>query len=97
MNATPGRIEMIAFLLDTVRMNINAVEKHGAPAGRGLGRGTSLHSATFVQNREGIEFLLARNADVNARNTLGQTALEFAREWDLDESAEILRENMTSS
>lgn len=91
-----GRIEIMAFLLDTVSMDINAIAKYGPPAGRGLGRGTPLHSAAFVQNRERIEFLLARNADVDVRNTLGQTALEFAREWDLDESAEILRENKGS-
>ena len=87
---------MIAFLLDTVRMDINAIAKYGPPAGRGLGRGTPLHSAAFVQKRETIEFLLARNADVDAKNTLGQTALEFAGEWGLDESAEILREHTSS-
>ena len=93
---TSGRIEMMAFLLDTVKMDINAIAKHGPPAGRGLGRGTPLHSAAFVQKRETIEFLLARNADVDARNTLGQTALEFAGEWGLDESAETLREHTSS-
>ena len=83
---------MMAFLLDTVKMDINAIAKHGPPASRGVGRGTPLHSAALVQNKERVEFLLARDADVDVRNTLGQTALEFAREWDLDESAEILRE-----
>lgn len=89
--STTERLEMLSYLLDTVKLDINAIAKHGPPAGRGLGRGTPLHSAIFVQAKERIRFLLDRGAHLDTRNTLGQTALEFAMEWDLTESMELLK------
>ena len=87
---TTGRLQMITFLLDTMKMDVNAIAKYGPPATRGLGRGTPLHSAIFAQATDRIEFLLARGADPDARNTLNQTALDFAVEWELSESVDIL-------
>ena len=88
---TPERPEMMAFLLDTVKMDISTIAKHGPPAGRGIWRGMPLHSATVMQAKDRIEFLLERGAGADARNTLGQAALNFAGEWDLDDSAEIYK------
>ena len=85
------RVEMLAYLLDSAKMDINAIAKHGPPAGRGVGRGTPLHSAIFAQAKDRVNFLLDRGANVDARNTLGQTALEFAIEWDPSGSAELLK------
>ena len=87
---TRGREEMLAYLLDTRNLDINSIAKHGPPAGRGLGRGTPLHSATFAQAGGRIQFLLDRGADIDARNSAGQTALEFAMAWELIESLKVL-------
>ena len=89
--STTERLEMLAYLLDTVKLDINAVAKHGPPVGRGLGRGTPLHSAIFAQAKDRVKFLIDRGAKVDARNTLGQAALEFAIEWDPTGSAELLK------
>ena len=85
-----GRLEMITFLLKTVKMGINAIAKHGPPASRGIGKGTPLHNAVFVQAKDRIEFLLAQGANPDARNSLDQTAMEFATEWELSDSVDIL-------
>ena len=86
----PGRVEMMAHLVADLRMDINAIERSGPPAGRGLGRGTPLHSAVYAGKRERIVFLLERGANREAKNTLGQTPLEFAVAQDLPESESVL-------
>ncbi len=73
----PGRIEMMAHLLD-LGMDINAIGRREYPAGRRIGRGTPLQSAVAPEEVERIEFLLKRGADREVKNTLGQTPLEYA-------------------
>ena len=75
--APPGRLEMMAHLLE-LGMDINAIEHRGQPGSRGTGKGTPLHSAVYVDEKEHVAFLLKRGADKEVRNTLGQTAIEFA-------------------
>lgn len=88
----PGRVEMMVHLIDDLGMDIDAIERSGPPAGRGLGRGTPLHSAVYAGKREAIHCLVERGADQNAKNSLGQTPLEFAIAQDLPESESTLKE-----
>ena len=73
----PGRIEMMAYLLD-LGMDINEIEHWRNPPGRHWGQGTPLHTAVRGSNTEAIEFLLERGANREARNSLGQTPLDIA-------------------
>ena len=90
----PGRVEMLAHLLERYHIDINAIEDSSQPLGRDLGRGTALHAAVYAQEPTRISFLLEKGADPGIRNTLGQTALEFATKNDLDVSIEILRKSL---
>lgn len=73
----PGRVEMMAYLLE-LGMQINALGRREYPVSRRIGRGTPLHAAVATQDIDRIEFLLRNGADTGVRNTLGQTALEYA-------------------
>lgn len=73
----PGRLDMMTHLL-TLGMNINAIEKVGAPESRGIGRGSPLHSAAYVELEEHVAFLLENGADKTIKNTLGQDVKEFS-------------------
>lgn len=72
----PGRVEMAAYLLD-LGMQINALGRREYPASRRIGRGTPLHAAVATQEIDRIEFLLRKGANMNVRNSLGQTPLEY--------------------
>lgn len=93
----PGRVEMMARLVDDLGMDVNAIERSGPPASRGLGLGTPLHSAVYSGKKEAILFLLKKGADREAKNTLGQTPLEFAVAHDLPESESVLRNGSSSN
>ena len=73
----PGRVEMMAYLLD-LGMDINAIGRRDYPPSRRIGRGTPLHAAVGAREVNRIEFLLKRGANTEVRNTLGQTPLDFA-------------------
>ena len=85
-----GRIEMIKHLL-TLGMNINAIEHSESPPGRCKGHGTLLHSAVYMNNATVVAFLLENGADRDAKNTLGQTPLEYGIAYDSTEAVELLR------
>lgn len=72
-----GRVEMMAYLLD-LGMDVNAIGRREYLPSRRIGRGAPLHAAVAAQEADRIEFLLKRGADVEVRNTLGQTPLEYA-------------------
>ena len=86
----PGRVEMMAHLLD-LGMDINALFRREHPPGRRVGRGTPLQSATGPQEVDRIMFLLERGADREVKNTLGQTPLEYAAAKGLTTSEALLR------
>ena len=88
--APPGRLEMMAHLLD-LGMDMNAIEQRGQPGSRGTGKGTPLHSAVYVDEKEHVAFLLKKGADKEVRNTLGQTAIEFAIAQESPESIVLLK------
>ena len=67
----------MAHLLD-MGMDINAIGRRDYPPSRRIGRGTPLHAAVGARELERIEFLLEKGADMEVRNTLCQTALEYA-------------------
>ena len=73
----PGRVEMVAHLLD-MGMDINAIGRRDYPPSRRIGRGTPLHAAVGSRELDRIDFLLEKGADMEVRNTLGQTPLEYA-------------------
>ena len=77
IEAPPGRIEMMEHLLD-LGMDINAIEKEGLPDSTDTGRGTPLHCAVYAENKEHVAFLLKKGANKETKNTLGQTAIDFA-------------------
>lgn len=87
----PGRVEMMRHLLDDLGADVNAIEKRGVPAGRGLGRGTPLHSAAYAGRKERIVLLLDKGANRERKNTLGQTVVEFAVAQELEEVLELLK------
>ena len=73
----PGRVEMMAHLLD-LGFDINAMGRRDYPPSRCIGRGTSLHAAVHTQQTDRVNFLVQRGANLEIRNTLGQTPLEYA-------------------
>ena len=90
IDGPPGRLDMMAHLL-TLGMNINAIEKVGAPESRGIGRGSPLHSAAYVEMEEHVAFLLENGADKTIKNTLGQDVTDFARAQEAWKVVELLR------
>ena len=89
-DAPPGRLDMMAHLL-ALGMNINAIEKVGEPESRGVGRGSPLHSAVYLELEEHVLFLVERGADKRVKNTLGQDVTEFARAQESWKIVELLR------
>ena len=69
----PGRVEMMAHLLD-LDMDINALGKRDHPLFRLL----VLHAAVASQRVDRIAFCLDKGADIQAKNAIGQTALQYA-------------------
>ena len=92
LKKTPGRVEMMKFLLDK-GMDLNVLWRREYPAGRRMGRGTPLHAATSSQQPDRIMLLLERGADPEAKNTLGQTPLEYAIGKNLATSIEVLQDH----
>ena len=89
IDGPPGRLDMMAHLL-ALGMNINAIEKVGAPESRGTGRGSPLHSAAYVELVEHVAFLLDKGADKTIKNTLGQDVTEFAKAQEAWKAVELL-------
>ena len=52
--------------------------------------GTPLHFATFGSHKEVVELLIAKGADVNAKDDVGDTPVDWA---DNKELADLLREH----
>ena len=90
----PERVEMLAHLLEKYGIDINAIERSEQSRGRGMGRGTALHAAVYAQEPVRIVFLLNKGAEPSIRNTLGQTALEFAIHHELDLSIDALKKHL---
>jgi len=90
-----GRVEMMSHLLD-MGMDIDALWRRVFPAGRRIGRGTSLHAATSSQQHNRILLLLEKWAEMEVKNTLGQTPLEYAIGKDLTTSIEVLKKYSSS-
>ena len=90
--APPGRVEMMAHLLD-LGMDVNAIERRGQPSSRGTGKGTPLHSAVYIDQKDHVAFLLQKGADKEVRNTLGQTVMEFVVAQESQCALELLRDS----
>ena len=86
----PGRVEMMAHLLD-MGMDISAIGRRDYPPSRRMGRGTPLHAAVGARAIDRIEFLLERGTDMEKRNTLGQTPMEYAAAKGFATSEALLR------
>ena len=67
----------MAHLLD-LGFDINAMGRRDYPPSRRIGRGTPLHAAVHTQQTDRINLLVQRGANLEIRNTLGQTPLEYA-------------------
>ena len=91
-----GRLEMMDHLLH-LGMDINALWRREYPPSRRMGRGTPLHAAVSAQEVDRIKFLLGRGADMEKKNTLDQTPLEYAVAKGLHESERALSDAKTSS
>lgn len=81
---------MITHLLD-MGMDVNVLWRREYPAGRRMGRGTPLHAAASSQQRDRIQLLVERGADLEAKNTLDQTPLQYAIGKNLTMSVEMLK------
>lgn len=86
----PGRVEMMAHLLG-LGFDINAMGRRDYPPSRRIGRGTPLHATVHTQQTDRINFLVQRGANLEIRNTLGQTPLEYAVAKGLATSVTVLR------
>ena len=86
-----GRVEMIEYLLNLNIFDVNGLEKREYPAGRRRGRGTPLHSAVAPEDVKRLRLLLEHGADLHGRNTMGQTALEYAADRGFTVSEAFLR------
>lgn len=69
--AARGHPEILRLLCDEYRAEMTLRLPNGS---------LPLHSAAWKGNVECIEILLARNTDINARNSFGRTPLHFAAE-----------------
>ena len=67
----------MTYLID-LGMDINAIWRRDYPPSWRIGRGTPFHAAVGAREVDRIEFLFTRGADVEVKNTLGLTPLEFA-------------------
>jgi ankyrin repeat protein len=90
----PGRLEILAFLLER-GAPINVLkEAHNTERLRILPcifrRGTPLHEAIMYRRRAICAALLVHGADPEVRDTKGKTSIEFAREIGFDDMLEIL-------
>jgi ankyrin repeat protein len=77
------RLQVVHFLLDQGAF-INAVQ-HYIPSER-----TPLHSATYSENEDVVEYLLMLGADASILNSHGKKAIDIAREKDNSMMVEIL-------
>lgn len=79
----PGRLEIIAYLLDEAGFPIDQLELEFLPeahrrwASNGLG--TALHSAVKGKCEEALKFLLERGADRDKADSLGVRSIDIAR------------------
>ncbi|KAL8711202.1 MAG: hypothetical protein Q9220_004347 [cf. Caloplaca sp. 1 TL-2023] len=88
----PGRVEMMNYLINKVELGVNEIEKTSkVPPSRQMGRGTPLHGAVWTGSKERVELLLKNGADPEIRNSLGETVLEWAERWELDEMVDFLK------
>merc|ERR1719249_223664 len=60
---------------------------------KGLGGQTALHVAARANQSGAIKELLVSRADLNAKDDLGETALDKATRWGCDEAAAVLMKN----
>ena len=60
----------------------------------GMISGTALHSAAAAGRKEIAEFLIARGADINARDKRGRTPLDLAQKAEHKEMADLLLKQM---
>ncbi|KAL8935064.1 MAG: hypothetical protein Q9216_005598 [Gyalolechia sp. 2 TL-2023] len=89
--SVPGRVEVMRHLIEDLGADVDAIEQRGLPIGRGLGRGTPLHSAAYAGKAERIKLLLAEGANKEKQNTLGQTAMDLAIMQESETALEILK------
>ena len=54
---------------------------------------TPLHGAATFGHKEIVELLIAKGADVNARDNVGKTPIDWAIEYDETEIADLLRKH----
>ena len=94
MSGDRDQREMMAFLLDEVGMDINALSTFGHLMNERTGdeNGTPLHAAVGSAAEEGIMFLLERGADIKKRNVMGMTPLECATAYGYETGRRVLEE-----
>jgi ankyrin repeat protein len=80
--ASMGRLEMIDFLL----------EKGASIEQPDFGDWTPLHRAVTEKGHESVKKLLERGANVNAKTKEGKTALDMAKEKELNKVVAVIKE-----
>lgn len=95
----PGRTDVLAYFMDR-GAPINTVEFEHNPAifkmhwSRGFG--TALHHASRRGNDELVKFLLQKGAERSLKDSLGKTALQYAREKNHASTVLLLDDNDAS-
>lgn len=93
---THDQQEMMAFLIDETGIDINALSTFGHRINKVNGdeNGTPLHAAIRSGEEHRVIFLLDRGSDLEKKNEMGDTPLEYARRWGFAEGVRILEERM---
>ncbi|GAM40916.1 hypothetical protein TCE0_041f13639 [Talaromyces pinophilus] len=91
----PGRVEVMAYLLDEAGVPINQREfEYDASFFnelRQLGLGTALHKAVEDKCLETVKFLLNRGIDRDIEDTKGRKAVDLARTYEFEEALALLQ------
>lgn len=83
---------MMRHLLALNVFNPNALERREYPPGRLKGKGSPLHSGIAPEEVERLRLLLEHGADLQGKNSTGQTALEYAAARGFTVSEAFLRD-----
>lgn len=102
MDRSSDRVKVLALLLDRgAPLNTRMYENDNASARLYpfMGLGTPLHKAVNIENVECVRYLIERGANINIRDTKGQSARELAeklgnqdilKEFDVDSATHLV-------
>jgi hypothetical protein len=70
--------------------NLKTLVSHGVDVNKTVNGKTALMQAIDADNTDGIKLLLAKGADINAKDALGKSVYEYARNNALDEIHQLI-------